>query len=401
MRAAPWILGGGNDTPGASRVSDQALESLPATGRKTEEKRKKKKHRESGEIFEKAQKMREMRQRRLEGKKESIENKKANEEMERSIETIQMGDSDDPFRRSSKLQRTTTKENKEENEGEEMLGMTSTPTEKVESEPEDFLRQWILGDLRPSKRKRTDLSPEISFEEQEIKGTVNSLKALVQDIGDVVGMTCCNEEVKSKLREIQQKLELEATQLATKGQKIKKESIGVQTSAEEIDMNVTISTLRSSLREDMNVEEVRKILNQDWPEEAYQFKVDNRNITSPDIDGDVVLMIPVQEISQVRFLRTLLGTSRKLQQYVYGGKLKEGEIVQHKCGVVSCINGKEVKEENLVYIAGLSKKQEDEEDIIRSIMEIGTKLREEKKEEMNSRYMLQSTADYRKKIKEK
>ncbi|XP_044754990.1 uncharacterized protein LOC123313944 [Coccinella septempunctata] len=280
-------------------------------------------------------------------------------------------DEENPFGRSSKIQRTPPAREKmivEDSEPEEKISRkTSTPKLKSAEEDDcDNFIKWLYSaeGHQSKKRKKMDTSANISIEEKDLKKVVNSLEKIKEEIGSIMEISeGRNEEVISRLSNVMQKLEDEVRFLKTESERKKMETIAIQTTPEDIDLDVSVNTLRSGIGENMELGKLEEIIKNEWPEEAYKFKIDFDSIASPNVEGDLVVMAPVRDIPEIRFLKNILGTSRRLHKPVKSGKVKADEILEHKCGGTTLINGEEIQDENKIYIAGLTKDMDDKAQI--------------------------------------
>lgn len=58
--------------------------------------------------------------------------------------------------------------------------------------------------------------------------------------------------------------------------------------------------------------------------------VNNRNVTSMDVTGTVIVIADQKNIKDFKYLRPLIGSSKKMFKFIRDGKLKAGQIITHR-----------------------------------------------------------------------
>lgn len=218
----------------------------------------------------------------------------------------------------------------------------------------------------------------MSFTKSSLEEILGKLKESVCELQKVIEIPDgCGDKVTVMIKNVSCTI-IEQVKLLSYEMKDKSTAnAGVQTLAEDIDLNMTVGSLRRDIGRDMSFEIVEKLVDKEWPEEAF-FKVDTKveSIASLDIEGQVAIMASPEGFKGIKFLRTLLGTSRRTQQYLKSGEMSSGEIITHSSEISSKINGEEITDKTEVYLVGLDQGQKSKQVSRENLWDMSHKLRE-------------------------
>ncbi|KAK9873074.1 hypothetical protein WA026_020805 [Henosepilachna vigintioctopunctata] len=84
--------------------------------------------------------------------------------------------------------------------------------------------------------------------------------------------------------------------------------------------------IRSRMKEHMMQEDIKNIMKEDWPEEAFKTKTVTMNITDPKVDGNVLVIASVDKLKDLKYIRYLTEASRVLLKHIRAGKVKQGQM---------------------------------------------------------------------------
>ncbi|KAK9891530.1 hypothetical protein WA026_014765 [Henosepilachna vigintioctopunctata] len=244
---------------------------------------------------------------------------------------------------------------------------TSTPLDRSEAgsqmeEEEESVGEWLFTE-NVHKRKRVE-SPliNITINSGRYADLIEKLTWASAKIGEVLGGgEDLGQEIRNQLEGIKKALEEEILETGREMDPQEKSHMATQVNPEDIARDISAAEIREQMTEEMNMEEIKRAIKLEWPENTYRVKVSADNITSTDIEGKIVVMSPYDKMKELKFVNQLIGSSKCMMRYVRSAKIKQDEIVELKTEGSVIVAGKMMKDTKDVSLVGLTNSLQEED----------------------------------------
>lgn len=115
--------------------------------------------------------------------------------------------------------------------------------------------------------------------------------------------------------------------------------------------------------EKMSKTEVKGLIEEDWPEDAFTFKETNDRITQS--SGDLVIVADFDNKKEHKLVKHFMGMSRVVANHVREGKMKRGDIITYKTDTTIDLGEEDKREDRRVMlVCGPDNSEDPEEEYI-------------------------------------
>lgn len=238
-----------------------------------------------------------------------------------------------------------------------------TVIKKLALELEEVMQEACKINKRVQKRS---IKEEISFceenrfletENRKLKEENAALQKKIKDLG-----FCATEmvEVQRELRNIKSRRNSVGSAPVNNATSVRKITVEASTQtagSEEMENELKTRDLRMKMASMVDEEDLREIVESDWPKETYLFAETEETIIDMEHKGDTVVFGDMFKYKDSKLVERITCHSAAIRKYIKEGKLKDGQVISFKSGGEITLDNIEVKEEKYVLFMGVKEEE--------------------------------------------